>query len=387
MTKFADSNDKIYLVDSPPYIHDELPVGFYGLRRTPDGELYLERIKPFAMPSELFGDVDTMARRVINTFNDRSGTTGLLLSGEKGSGKTLLGKKIAIDKHADGQPVIVVNFPVDAAQFGTFLQKINQPVTLFFDEFEKIYDANSQNGLLTLLDGVYPVRILAILTTNDNSRMVGPLLDRPGRIYYKIDYAGLPYAFIMEYATKKLKNHDFLPEVGRLAALVELNFDQLQALIEEMNRYNEPASEAVQYLNISVEPKSHSMKIISMSNKGGTIPKEHWYSDFCYEDLNIDEDCDPLYFHYTVANEAKISYQDMDADSDAYEHSYAMRSKWGNKLSARYEEALTALPQVMAFQHDDMDIDVRANGHIVLTNAVGDEIILQRMAASFKKTF
>ncbi|HRZ82907.1 MAG TPA: hypothetical protein P5069_10620, partial [Candidatus Hydrogenedentes bacterium] len=40
--------------------------------------------------------------------------------------------------------------------FNTFMQAIEQPLVVLFDEFEKVYDDQEQQALLTLLDGVYP---------------------------------------------------------------------------------------------------------------------------------------------------------------------------------------------------------------------------------------
>ena len=192
MTKFLKQHSIINLEDNLPEIHDELPVATYALKSDPTGKLYLEQIEDFAMPGKLFGSIGKTADRIVNTYGDRTGVTGMLLTGEKGSGKTLLGKKVALDLKEQGQPIIVVNIPISGDSFGIFLQKLGKPVTLFFDEFEKVYNhPEYQNGLLTILDGVYPIKMLAILTSNDSTKMISPLIDRPGRVYYKIDYKGL----------------------------------------------------------------------------------------------------------------------------------------------------------------------------------------------------
>lgn len=404
MTKFAESHGRIYLVDSPPEISDRLAADSYALKIDPAGELYLERIARFSLPDEIYGDIDKMSDRILRSYSDRSGVTGVLLSGEKGSGKTLLGKKVALTLLEQGQPMIAVNIGISGDKFNIFLQKIGQPITLFFDEFEKTYDSQeSQNGLLTLLDGVYPIKMLAILTTNDSSRMTAPMIDRPGRIYYKIDYTGLSYSFIMEYAEKNLKDKKHLPELSRLAALVELNFDQLKALIEEMNRYDESVLEAVQYLNVSVKPKFSSMMIASMSRGGVQIPKNEWFSDMFIGELELepDENSDDLLFHYTVPNSHGMSYQSLerlchsdDDDNNLMDEIgldeddiYIVRSKWGSRLAENYQQTLKALPQVIRFDPMDTKIEVRKNGRIAITNEDGDEVLLERITYSFSKKF
>ncbi len=404
MTKFLKSNSIINLEDNLPEVLDVLPTATYALKMDPTGKLYLEQIEDFKMPDRLFGSIAKTAERVVKTYADRTGVTGMLLTGEKGSGKTLLGKKVALDLMANNdQPIIVVNIPISGDSFGIFLQKLGKPVTLFFDEFEKTYAREEyQNGLLTILDGVYPIKMLAILTSNDQSKMISPLLDRPGRVYYKIDYKGLEYAFIMEYAAEKLTNKDHLAELGRLATMADLNFDQLQALIEEMNRYDESVKEAVQLLNISIGGGSRSLTVLRMTDaEGKSHPADSWNARTFYGDitsLGEDEDGDEhegIKFGYltalpepiTIGNWRMALAKSLGDGDSAYESWNTIRSLFSSKLSYKdSNDAMPGDPHTMTFGAKTQ-IEVNQQGHITLTNEAGESVVLEKTVFSYTKTF
>ena len=145
-----------------------LPAGNYVIRNHPMRGLYFEQIPAFEMPRKLYGDTTRVASRIIRTFLDRPATTGVLLSGEKGSGKTLLAKRLAADCAALDIPCITVSQSFTGEAFNSLLQGVEQPCMLFFDEFEKVYSEDeAQQQLLTLMDGVFTSKKLFVLTVND----------------------------------------------------------------------------------------------------------------------------------------------------------------------------------------------------------------------------
>jgi len=190
-------------------LHERLPTATYTVGVSPaTGEYYLQRIDPFEIDGKIYGDTKRQADRILATFLDRSGSTGVLLSGEKGSGKTFLAKWISIQAAAAFDiPTVVVNQPLSGERFNAFIQSIQQPVVFLFDEFEKIYadrdssnemeyeldsyrrsqrsvGSHNQNNMLTLLDGTYPSKMLFLLTTNDKFRVSNHMRNRPGRVFY-----------------------------------------------------------------------------------------------------------------------------------------------------------------------------------------------------------
>jgi energy-coupling factor transporter ATP-binding protein EcfA2 len=228
-------------------------------------EFYLESVSDFELPSRFFGEVGKWTDRILETFEKRTVSTGVLLTGEKGSGKTLLTKNIASRARTEkGYPTIIVNEPHHGSKFNSFVQSISQPVVIVFDEFEKVFDSDEQQGLLTLLDGVYPTKKLFCFTCNDGYRVTSLMKNRPGRLFYAIDFHGLSTEFIAEYCEEVLIDKQHIPDIIKMTMLFgSFNFDMLKALVEEMNRYRETPQEALALLNIDPvrEDNSTSFKV------------------------------------------------------------------------------------------------------------------------------
>lgn len=250
-------------------IHAALPPGVYVMKADMKIGLFVEQVDNFTMPTKLYGTVADDSTRVLNTFRDRSGATGLLLSGDSGSGKTLLAKQIAIDAQAAGMPVILVNDGYAGDAFSDFVQGMHQEAVFLFDEFEKTHKPEAQQGMLTLLDGVMGSKKLFILTINDLGKMSEFLTNRPGRLYYHFVYDGLTLEFVREYALDVLVNKDNVEGVVAAAIVAgKFSFDQLSALCAEMNRYQENASQATKRLNISTRGIRTYCKVSARSDTG-----------------------------------------------------------------------------------------------------------------------
>lgn len=234
---------------------EKLPAGNYVIKREPmGGPFYLDKVDDFIYPSKIYGSVMSAAKRILSTYLDRSASTGVLLSGEKGSGKTLTAKMTILLAKERNIPCLLSNTPWCGDEFNQFCQNITQECVIFFDEFEKVYDPAQQQQLLTLLDGTFPQKKLFLITCNDKYRIDSHMENRPGRIYYSLDYQSLETEFITEYCNDLLIDKSQTPNMVRVASLFnKFNFDMLKAMVEEVNRYGETPLQAIKFLNAKPE--------------------------------------------------------------------------------------------------------------------------------------
>jgi len=258
---------------------------------------------------------------------------------------------LAVSASEAGVPTIVINEPWCGEGFNAFMQMIEQPTVILFDEFEKVYDKDDQEKMLTLLDGVYPSKKLFILTCNDKWRVDSHMRNRPGRIFYSLDFKGLEQDFIMEYCADNLDNVDHIASVCRVAAMFDqFNFDMLKALVEEMNRYKESASEAMRMLNAKPEFGGDSKYKVTLQVKGLDV-----------EEDKVEQD---IWTGNPLTNRISIDYKvfedEKDSDSD---------DVW-NWEDARFT------------QEDLKQIDPQA-GKFVFINADGDRVTLNRVKEKY----
>lgn len=282
MTKYNEVQPGIFMLQDmePRKALDKIPSGTYTISQTPRGEWLIIKIDDMTLPSKIYGNQGKYAQRIFTTFLARPSTTGVLLSGEKGSGKTLLSKILSAVGREKNIPTFVINAPWHGESFNRFIQDLEQELVIIFDEFEKVYDENEQKALLTLLDGVYPSKKLFILTCNDYTRIDSHMHNRPGRIFYKINYKGLDIAFIKEYCQDRLNNKSHIEKVCQISQLFQdMNFDMLAALIEEMNRYKEDPMSAMEILNASREV-SYKCKFNVVLFKNGSLIGSEFILDY-----------------------------------------------------------------------------------------------------------
>jgi hypothetical protein len=229
---------------------EDLPIGNYIVVETMQG-LMFKRTESFEKPGRMYGDINDRATRILRTFADRPRATGVLLEGEKGSGKSQLARNISYAGYDMGYPTILINAPFAGDAFNALLATVEQPAIVLFDEFEKVYEhRQQQEQILTLLDGVMTTRKLFILTVNDKYAVNQHMHNRPGRIYYSLQFDGLETSFVREYCADNLDDKDETENIVKIGMMFRaFNFDILKALVEEMNRYKENAYDALEYLN------------------------------------------------------------------------------------------------------------------------------------------
>lgn len=263
-------------------IQDKLPVGFYQMNVDRTG-IFLEEEKRFELPKKIYGDVVKNSTRIMKTFESRAKSTGVLLNGLKGSGKTITAKylcNMAVDL---GMPVIIVNNKMPQPFFNIFVRDIEQECVILFDEFEKTHsierdtesgEDDEQEDLLTLFDGVCSTKKLFILTCNEEGKINEYMLNRPARIYYNIKYTSLSKEEVTEFAEDNLKNKELVKDLLFANNVIDFSYDILNSLIEELNIHACSINEALSIMNIKTD-KYDTYNVSSIQDVNGKeIPME-----------------------------------------------------------------------------------------------------------------
>lgn len=288
---------------------EDLPVATYSVKHNSmTGEFFLTVTNDFTIPEKMYGDIADKSDRIMSTFLSRKQSTGIHLTGIKGSGKTLLAKMLSVKGKELGFPTLLINEGFGGDGFRELIQHIPNPCIVIFDEFEKNYDHENQNELLTLLDGIHSSEKLIILTSNDGGRynsVTTYLKNRPGRIYYEYTFDNLSKNFIEEYCKDTLEDQTKIEGVLTGSSVFQgFNFDMLQAAVEEMNRYNESFFDVVEHLNICFNTDNFSTYSITLKFDGyddkvlnnefsGFNPAEFNYYCDLYQVFGY-EDCEEL---------------------------------------------------------------------------------------------
>lgn len=253
-------NDCFFLEDNSSKIAS-LAYGIYDLQFDTNKGLFLRKIdNGFDFPFKVYGLEADLIRRVKKTWDNTNGNLGILLNGRKGTGKTVTGEIIAEQLKI---PVILIGHNYGGLQ--SFLAEIDQDVTIFIDEYDKVFsgnideeewDADNNKGtsttLLSLMDGVYKTsyRKMFILTTNRkwvNENMLG----RPGRIRYVKEFNDLESDQVQEIMDDMLKKPEWRkPIVDFLKPLDLITVDVVKSVVTEVNLFDEDPKVCCKNMNL-----------------------------------------------------------------------------------------------------------------------------------------
>jgi hypothetical protein len=261
-------NNAVYSIGNVSGTHDVLPLGTYRLRHNErTDEFYLNKIEDFKLPKKLYGDF-SFCDRILNTFENTEKNLGVLLSGEKGSGKTILAKKVCCQSN---KPVIVIDECFTSSELISFLAdpSIGECVILI-DEFEKLYQCNDDcTIILQLLDGAANSHHLFLLTCNQTKNVSDYLLNRPSRIYYRKEYDSIPDDVVAEIIECELLNKSLKKEFNEvLDKMPVVTYDILMSLLKEVNLYNQSPLECAKMMNFVSE---RTFVVVEQHFKDGTF--------------------------------------------------------------------------------------------------------------------
>lgn len=191
------------------------------------------------LPSKVYSSDkdDKFINKVLNAFDkSEKGFTGVMLSGLKGSGKTITAKRIAVES---GLPIILVTNWLSPRILSKVVGGLGDlSVCFLFDEFDKIAEDYNTSYLLQTLDGVATNgKHLIVFTCNDVEEISDHLVDRCSRVRYWKDFDTLPTSTVLNVLEDRLNEPkeaqalcDFIMEHFNT-----ISFDNVITFVDEVN--------------------------------------------------------------------------------------------------------------------------------------------------------
>lgn len=300
-------------------VSDKLEPAVYSLNFNPMQGFYLNyKFDKFTVPEKVYGSATRKKDRVVKTYTSRNKSTGVLLTGEKGAGKTMVSSLIANTMIESGLPVILIENSYSGTDFNEYMNNIGECV-IFFDEFAKIYSSNSdeegQNSLLSLFDGTGSIKRLLLLTENNAYRINEFMLNRPGRVFYHFRHDKIEDEVVQEYCEDMGVDQLTIDKLLlRVSSSYQFSFDTLQAVVEEYQRFGGDIDELCNDLNIEQPIAANTMFQVIQITDAET--QEDYFPTREYVDaIRGDED---IYVHWTckdgpITDDNREHCQDFDA--------------------------------------------------------------------------
>lgn len=248
--------DKVIIPKPNGFDYDLIPgkiydlVNYYSPQLQENGE--------FNLPEKIYdSEKDKKFRKlVLNHFNKTpKQSTGILLSGEKGTGKTIQAKLIAKEC---GLPIINVPNEIQRDRLVEFFKSFTTEVCVIFDEFDKYFETSD---LLTLLDGVSKTtKMLVLFTCNDLDKISDYLLDRCSRIRYLREFTSDDNKSFVPEIISELKLNEYKDELLKFCNenIKYPTIDNIKSYLYEFKDYIDAGLEVsplevAEFLNITLK--------------------------------------------------------------------------------------------------------------------------------------
>lgn len=291
--RYIEAKGVIRVFNDDITIHETLNPGLYEIWFDKEVGFTLVRKPIFEINEKIYGVSPTKVQKVLNTYANFNRNLGVILSGEKGIGKSLFAKKLAIEAVANGLPVLMVNkaFP----NIENFIQTIDQECVVLFDEFDKVWgyvdeqhNENAQNSLLTLFDGVSYGKKLFVITCNKLTHVNEYIVNRPGRFHYHFRFKAPSAEEVREYMQDKLdkKYWGEIDSIVSFAIHTNLNYDALRSIAFEIS-LGISFDDAIKDLNIIYEKPPYYRGYVYFKNGKVFTTLNFQMSLYSGEDMEI----------------------------------------------------------------------------------------------------
>ena len=279
----AGSRYQIYGEDLNTY--DKLTVRSYDVAfHKMQGFFLVARPDLVVKEEKVYGNHKQKVQKVMKSFRQTDRNFGVILSGQKGIGKSLMARLLAEEGIANGLPVITVTDYIPG--IASFLGSIEQEVIVIFDEFEKTFSKvedqpDPQEEMLSLFDGLDGGKKLFVITCNEIRKLNEFMVDRPGRFHYHFRMGAPTDSEIREYMEDKLQK-EYWGEIGRIinfSRITEMTYDYLRAIVFDLNQ-GYSLEDSLSDLNIS-EATNNSYDITAYMADGSVYTCMNYRINLC----------------------------------------------------------------------------------------------------------
>lgn len=290
----VESGKRYRIFNNAITTYDQLPPKIYRVDYDPETRIFsLLEAHDFEIPeTKIYGQHLDKVKKVLNSMDKMNRNLGVILSGDKGIGKSLFSKCLGLKARKKGIPVILVNEYHEG--IANFLEEIEQTVMILFDEYDKTFDEkkhNCQAEMLSLFDGVSAGKKLFVITCNEIQSLSQYLINRPGRFHYHFRFLYPTADEIRDYMEDKLDKqyYDEIENVIAFSVRMNLNYDCLRSIAFELNN-GLKFQQAINDLNIIRISQYKNIKIIVEFENQATLSgkiKEWQLYDNTITDMSI----------------------------------------------------------------------------------------------------
>ncbi|WP_217184097.1 AAA family ATPase [Streptomyces sp. AC495_CC817] len=267
---YIETGGHVRVYDDAVRTHQGFPPGTYRVHFSSKEGFSLVKIDDLTVGAErVYGGRHKKVQKIFRSYALSDRSLGVMLSGDKGIGKSLFLRMVAEEAREQGLPVVVVAEDHDGIV--EFLDSLDECL-IVLDEFEKNFPAgrrglsdgaNRQNQFLSLFDGLSSAKRLYCLTVNDISDVSTYILNRPGRFHYHMRFEYPGPEEVRQYLVDQAPhaNPDEIENVALFSRRARLNYDHLRAIAFELEQPDTLFSEVVADLNIkSIEPSTYRIE-------------------------------------------------------------------------------------------------------------------------------
>lgn len=288
-------------------VEDRIPAGTYDVNFDPMSGYSLSMRPNFKTTEKVYGNHLQMVNKMLDRYHKIDGNFGTILGGRKGTGKSMTARIVSEKLMEHDIPTILVTENTPGSP--RFLQSIEQPVLILIDEFEKIFNKGDKDSedeqvqFLSLFDGLVNNHHFYLITINDYNRLNKYFIGRTGRFYYDITYDNLSTNEVKEFLADKLEDATDLNRLTNLLYRINVNYDQLQAITNELN-YGESVENILDYLNLGLDDSTRYRRLdVTYVFSNGLTHTEQHRMDLLYPRLNpnidfVDRAKDGKFYNY-----------------------------------------------------------------------------------------